>query len=70
MNLFDPIAHQLERFAQSFLERALQFLVNRGAHFFDLLRVVLLQLLETQIHHRAQALESRFIRFRQFARLA
>ena len=53
MHLFEPLAHQLERFAEPLLECALQFLVNGCAHLVDLLRVVLLELFQTQIDRRS-----------------
>ena len=62
MHLFEPIAYQFERFTEAFFERALQLFVYGGAHLVDLLRIVLLQLLQTKIDDRTNTLQ----RGRQF----
>src|SRR5439155_16613389 len=46
-----------ERFAQAFFECSLQFFVYRGAHSFDLLRIVFLQFLQTQIDDSAHTFQ-------------
>jgi hypothetical protein len=57
MHLLKSVADQFKRFAQPFLQCALQFLVNRRAHLVDLLRVVFLQLLQPKIDNRTDAFE-------------
>jgi hypothetical protein len=55
--LFQSLAHELERFAQAFFECSLQFFVYRGAHSFDLLRIVFLQFLQAQIDDPTHAFQ-------------
>jgi hypothetical protein len=57
MHLLKAIAHQFKRFAEAFFQRALQFFIHSGPHSVDLLRVVLLQLLQAQIDDRSHAFE-------------
>ena len=57
VHLFETIAHQLERFAEAFLESALQLFIDRRAHLVDLLGVVLLNFFQPKIDNRAHALE-------------
>ena len=57
VHLFQTIAHQLERFAEAFLQRALQFFVDRRAHLVDLLGVVLLRFFQAKIDNRAHTFE-------------
>jgi hypothetical protein len=53
MHLFEPVAHEFERFAEPFFEGSVQFLVNGGSHPLDLLRVIFLQLLQAQVDDSA-----------------
>jgi hypothetical protein len=57
MHLFESIAHQLERFAKTPLQRALQFFVYRRPHLVDLICIVLLQLLQPKIDSRPHVFE-------------
>ena len=46
MHLLEPVGHELERFAQPLFERGVQLFVDGAAHFFELGRVVRLDILQ------------------------
>lgn len=61
MHELQPVADQLERFAQPLLQRRMQLLVDRGAHLLQLAVVVLLQMPELLLHGAAHHLKLRFV---------
>ena len=66
MHLLEPLGDLLERSAEALLERRLQFLVDGRAHLLELVRVLLAQHVEPLFERRADRLEPRFRRPRQF----
>src|SRR5438874_155481 len=62
MHLLQTIAHELEGFAETLLQRPLQFFIHRRPHFVDLLGVVLLQFFQANVDNRANT----FQRFAEF----
>ncbi len=58
----EPRAHQTEGFSQTFLEGALQLLVNGLAHRFELLLVVLPKFVQLILEPQSQSLDARFVR--------
>ena len=62
MHLLEPVAHQLERLPEAFLQRALELLVDRLAHLVELELVVLLEAVEPLLHRLAKLVEARLVR--------
>ena len=65
MHLLQPVGHELERRAETLVERGLQLLVDGRAHLLQLLRVVGAQRIELLLDGRADGLETRVVGFRK-----
>ena len=58
MNLVEPVGHEPERFAETRFQRLLQLLVDCGAHFVELPRIVVAQRIEPLLEGRADRFET------------
>ncbi|CDN43796.1 hypothetical protein BN871_DO_00110 [Paenibacillus sp. P22] len=65
MHELQPVADELERFAQPLLQRRMQLLVDSGAHLLQLAVVVLLQMPELLLHRAAHHFQLRLVHSRQ-----
>ena len=58
VHLLEPIAHELQRLPEAFLQRALELLVDRLAHLIELELVVLLEAIEPLLQRLAKLVEA------------